>query len=177
VKEGNVRLLSPQHWGQTQGDTKPVQGTGSETVADKVTLFWKQQKHRLTIPLSHINNVVTFNLAPGYTQFMGFCTKANVDYAEEQDNPIICLPAQAVSNDGGSGTKDEDNYTPQGNTASGSAASKVTQDQWSTSTRFNLDGRIGVNTPIIIKDKEDHQPTNLTAELLQYHHRFGHMHF
>jgi hypothetical protein len=39
VKEGNVRLLSPQHWAQMQGDTKPKQGTGSETDTDKATLF------------------------------------------------------------------------------------------------------------------------------------------
>jgi hypothetical protein len=40
VKEGNVRLLSPQHWAQAQKDTKPIQGTGSETDARQVTLFW-----------------------------------------------------------------------------------------------------------------------------------------
>jgi hypothetical protein len=94
VKEGNIRLLS-----QPQNDTLPKQGTGSETVGDKVTLFWKQQTHNLTIPLNRLNNVATFNLAPGYTKFMGFCAEAEVDYAKEQDNPIICMPAQMVSND------------------------------------------------------------------------------
>jgi hypothetical protein len=48
VPEGNVRLLSPQHWAQhwaqTQKDWKPNQGAGCEMVDDKVTLFWKQQK-------------------------------------------------------------------------------------------------------------------------------------
>jgi hypothetical protein len=42
VKGGNVRLLSPQHWAQAQKDTKPVQGTGSKTDAQQVTLFWNQ---------------------------------------------------------------------------------------------------------------------------------------
>jgi hypothetical protein len=51
--------------------------------------------------------VATFNLAPGYTQFMGFCAKAQVNYAEEQVNPIICLPAQAVSDNGDSGSKNK----------------------------------------------------------------------
>jgi hypothetical protein len=82
--------------------------------------------------------LATLNLAPGYTQFMGFCAEANVDYAEEQNDPIICLPAQAVSDDDDSGPKDD--YMQQ-HTASGSAASKMAQDQWSTSTRFDLDGR------------------------------------
>lgn len=96
VKEGNVHLLSPQYWAQIQWDTKPTQGTGSETVADKVTI-----KHKLTIPLNWLN------LAPEYTKFMGFCTKANIDYAKEQDDPIICLPAQAVSDDKESGPEDK----------------------------------------------------------------------
>jgi hypothetical protein len=99
VQDGNVCLLSPQHWAQTQKDTKPTQGTGSETGANKVTLFWKQRRHRLTIPLSKLGNVATFNLALGYTKFLGFCAEAEVDYAEEQNNSIICMPAQVVSND------------------------------------------------------------------------------
>jgi hypothetical protein len=44
VKGGNVRLLSPQHWAQTQKDTKPIQGTGSETDARQVTLFLEPTK-------------------------------------------------------------------------------------------------------------------------------------
>lgn len=31
VPEGGVRLLSPQHWAQTQKDSKPIAGTGSKT--------------------------------------------------------------------------------------------------------------------------------------------------
>jgi hypothetical protein len=37
--------------------------------------------------------------------------------------------------------------------------------------------RKSTNAPIIIEDKEDRQPTNLAAELLRYHHRFGHISF
>jgi hypothetical protein len=77
VKDGDARLLSPQHWAQTQKDKT---GTGSETLADKVTLFWGHRKHSLTIPLSKHNNVATFNSAPGYSSFLGFCAEAEVDY-------------------------------------------------------------------------------------------------
>jgi hypothetical protein len=35
VKEGNVRLLSPQHWAQTQKDTKPIKGLGRKLTPGK----------------------------------------------------------------------------------------------------------------------------------------------
>ena len=103
VKEGNVRLLSTQQWAQTQRDTKPIQGTGSETVANQITLFWNQRKNKLTIPLSKVNNVATYNLAHGYTKFMAFCAEAEVAYAEQQDCTIISMPAQVVSDNEDSG--------------------------------------------------------------------------
>jgi hypothetical protein len=71
--------------------------------------------------------MATYNLAPGYTKLMGFCAEANVDYAEEQDDPIICLPAQ-VSDDKDSGP--EDMYNPP-NDDSGLVGSKMMQDKWS----------------------------------------------
>jgi hypothetical protein len=44
-------------------------------------------------------------------------------------------------------------------------------------TCFDLDGKKRADAPIIIKDEEDCQPTNQAAELLQYHHKFGHVSF
>jgi hypothetical protein len=110
-----------------QKEAKPSQGTGSETVEDKITLFWRQRKHNLTIPLNRYNNVVSFNLAPGYTKFMGFCTKAEVDYAAEQLNPIICLPAQTVCDDEEDSASSDDYEQPKAD--SGSANSKLEQDE------------------------------------------------
>jgi hypothetical protein len=50
VPSGNVHLLSPQHWRQThKGHDKSKFGTRSETVSNKVTLFWNDQKNQLTI--------------------------------------------------------------------------------------------------------------------------------
>ena len=59
-------MLSPQHWAQTQKDRKPTAGTGSETLDDKITLFWKQWKCKLTVPLGRNDNVATFTLADGF---------------------------------------------------------------------------------------------------------------
>jgi hypothetical protein len=162
VKEGNVRLLSPQHWAQTQRDTKPIQGTESKTVANQITLLWNQLKNKPTIPLSKVNNVATYNLAPGYTKLMAFCVEAEVDYAEEQDCPIVCMPAQVVSNDEDSGSEEDYND------------SKKAESQ---PIHFDLDGRKVHNAPVLVEDKEEHQPTTMAAELLQYHHRFGHVSF
>ena len=52
VPDGNVRLLSPQHWAQAQKDTTPTQGTGETTDANNVTLFWNQRQNKLTVPIS-----------------------------------------------------------------------------------------------------------------------------
>ena len=69
VPEGKCRLLSPQHWAQTQKDYRPIQGTISETDAHRVILKWKQRQHHLTIPLGHKDNVATFYLAPGFNRY------------------------------------------------------------------------------------------------------------
>jgi hypothetical protein len=126
VKESHVQLLSPQHWAQTQKDAKSQQGTGSETVGDRVTLFWKQCKHQLTIPLNQYNNFATFNLAPGYTKFMSFCTESKVDYAAEQLNPIICFPAHLVS-DNEADSDSTNNYEQPA-----SADTGLVEDNWAT---------------------------------------------
>jgi hypothetical protein len=89
VPDGGIRLLMPQHWAKEQNDKKPTQGTGSETLDNKVTLFWNQRKHKLTIPLGKADNVATFQLASGYKQFSAFCAEADLDYQDEQESAII----------------------------------------------------------------------------------------
>ncbi len=51
------------------------------------------------MPLGRNDNVATFSQADGFKSFEGFCAKAEVDYKQEQANPIIAIPAQAVSDD------------------------------------------------------------------------------
>jgi hypothetical protein len=57
---------------------KPAQGTGSETVHNKVTLFWNQRKNELSVPLG-TSNCATFQLAPGHAKFDAFRAEADVD--------------------------------------------------------------------------------------------------
>jgi hypothetical protein len=108
VASGNVCLLSPQHWVQTQKSKDTIKyGTGSETVNDKVKLFWKDRHNRLSIPLGRNNNVATFGTAPGYRKSKAFCTTAELNYEEEQVDPIIATPAEIVSNDDKNEAKSE----------------------------------------------------------------------
>jgi transposase InsO family protein len=165
VPEGNVRLLSPQHWAQAQNDTKPLQGTGSETTSTDVILFWAQRKYALTIPLGRNDNVATFNMSPGYTQYSAFCATAGFDDTTDLENPIIASPAlpdssdqeKVLHSDPGSVEPEELYCQPIG-------------------TDFDLNGP-SATTTAVIQDEEDRQPTTLVAELIRYHHRFNHISF
>jgi hypothetical protein len=194
VPEGGVRLLSPQHWAQTQKDFKPIQGTGSTTDAKSVTLFWNQRKNKLTIPLGRGDNVASFHLASGYTKFAAFCAQAETDYEKEQDNPLICQPAQVVSDDEDDTDNEDDAYIDSGwdqqqrNDAEADSGSEQFQHAPNTvtlppttevpvQTEFDLNGITTQGVPVVVEDEEDRQPTNLAAELLRHHHKFGHTSF
>jgi hypothetical protein len=99
VPDGNVRLPCLQHWAQTQSKNHQAIGTGSETNNKEVTLYWNNKKNQLTVPLDRTDNVATFHLASGYDKFSIFCEDADIDYAQEQHDPLICEPAQVVSDD------------------------------------------------------------------------------
>ena len=75
-QSGGVRLLSPQHFAQQTGD---ILGTGTSTNGKQVTLHWHHNKATLTIPLSPMDNVATFHLAPGFEQYNTFCQQAKLD--------------------------------------------------------------------------------------------------
>jgi hypothetical protein len=89
VPDGNMRLLSPQHWAQTQKDRHPIEGTGEDTNGNRTLLYWNQHKHKLTTPLSKNSNVATFYLAPGYSNHQAFCAEAGIDLKTEDTDPII----------------------------------------------------------------------------------------
>ena len=188
IPQGKVRLLSPQHWSQSQskkGNQNSL-GTGETTTAYKSVLFWNSWKDQLSVPIAKNNNVATFHLAPGFQKFDQFCTECKIDYDEEQVNPAV--DEQPVVSD-----SDEDEEEP-------------TKLPWSLSslwsrrtglpstfqegepekdlpterpTDFNLNGPTIDNRPppIVIEEEEDRQPTTATAELLQYHQRWGHISF
>ena len=65
VPDGGCRLLSPQNWAKTQND-KAKHGTGEFTDAKSCTMYWKNRKYKLTMPLSKNTNVANIHMAPGY---------------------------------------------------------------------------------------------------------------
>ena len=169
VPSGNVRLLSPQHWAQTQKNNK--NGTGTETLHDKVTLFWNGRKNKLTIPLGKQDNVATFHTAPGFRKFEAFCATAEINYAEEQINPIIAHETLVVTDD------DEDESAKD---SSNSTSKEPQREDWCKPAEmefdFNLNGP-QKQRPNIIKNEEQNIPTSAIAELLRFHHQFGHVSF
>ena len=169
VPDGNVRLISPQHWAQAQKEKN--NGIGSETLHDSVTLFWNGRKNKLTVPLGKTDNVATFFIAPGYRKFEAFCAKAEMDYAQEQLDPIIADETLVVSDD-------EDDIK---NESINSSLMDPKREDWShpvdTIFDFDLNATKKRDIPNVIEDEEDHQATSNTAELLRYHHKFGHISF
>ena len=84
VPNGKMRLLSPQHWAQTQRQkgnksSKHKYGTISQTTSDHVVLMWNDRSSQLRVPLSKDSNVATFHLATGYTRYDDFCMQAQLD--------------------------------------------------------------------------------------------------
>jgi hypothetical protein len=190
VPDGNVRLLSPQHWAKTQkGSTRD--GIGETTTSFQSVLFWNNRKHRLTVHLSKKDNVATFFLAPGYKTFDLFCQKAEIDYNESVETPLLAQETQPVSDDEHDDGADDD-FTPPTSpkptfwskltglprrfTPTKDSEEEATETTPVT-TMFNLDGPTNGPKPVVIEEEEDKQPTTATQELLRYHHRFGHVSF
>jgi hypothetical protein len=46
-----------------------------------------------------MDDVATFFTAPGYRKFEGFCATAELDYHQEQNDPIIANETSMVSDD------------------------------------------------------------------------------
>ena len=93
IPDTNQRLLSPQHWAQTQKDKVPIQGTGETTNANEVTLYWKQRAFKKTRPISTKNNVATFMTTAGYKKYTEFVTESNIE------NEDTCEIATSVMED------------------------------------------------------------------------------
>ena len=164
VPSGNVRLISPQHWAQTQRDK--THGTGSETLHDKVTLFWNNRQNTLTVPLGKDDNVATLYTAPGFRNFESFCATAGMDDEYDRDHPIIASETLIVSDD------------DQENGSFDNLSNEPQKEDWCQpiGTTFEFDLNKGTG-PAIIENEEMEQPTNNAAELLRYHHAFGHVSF
>lgn len=90
---GGVRLLSPQHWSQTNKKSNKIKPSCT-TNHKEIKLCWGNDKFAKTVPLSKDNNVATFHSAPGYNKFTVFESKINDEEKKEE-----CSPQPLVVND------------------------------------------------------------------------------
>ena len=97
------RLLSPQHWAQTQGRSKTSK---SETFYDSVNLIWDAGRHRRRIPLDGATNVAVVRSAQCFDKFHAFCAELAQVPADIDDTVFMCYPA-AISDDESSDDKDD----------------------------------------------------------------------
>ena len=187
-----MRLLSLQHWAQTQLKTSSENGRCYESTDGKrCVLNWNFGDSKRTVALGRTNDVATFSLAPGSSHFGAFCCEAEMDVFDMLRSPIA-LPSGIISGD----DEDDDEVEPQERNAetrpwvpTPSTASEQEPDSElkdkSTQVDFNLDepntstsegeeasGPTSIGNVII--DEEDRQPSDL-AELLKLRHQFGHI--
>ena len=192
VPAGRVRLLSPQHWAQTQATTRAERARCHEhTDGNACTLSWGDGKHKRTIPLGRDNNVATFSLAPGYSNFEAFCIEA--DLLDSTQDPIP-LPSGIISDDEEStadirSADEADMETANEAHSNDTSPPPMDDDPLKTTAtliEFNLDGpttstseggktaAASTSGANVIIDEEDRQPSHL-AELLRMHHQHGHI--
>ena len=95
VPHGSVRLLSPQHWAQTQSKgRRNGKNPASRTYHDRIVLGWNNGENQLTVPISKRSNVATFHMSPGYNKFSLFCKSTNIEYEKDICYPMTCLPVE-----------------------------------------------------------------------------------
>ena len=189
IPDGKVRLLSPQHWAQTQNGNnrdKLKDNCGERTNARQCTLYWNDGKNQLHIPLGRKDNVATFPMSPGYKLFAAFCCEAGMD-TDSVEEPLA-MPAGIISNDEDF-DNDDVNPDPPPTVAhhwappTAAPTHDASPQQTPLETDFNLNGpsitdseggKMPATTPNVIIDEENRQPGNEMAQLLMAHHQYGH---
>jgi hypothetical protein len=184
IPDGKVCLMSPQHWAQSAKNGRAWEETG----ADNCTLYWRDGKHKLIVPLGKHDNVATLQLSPGYELYKAFCAKAEIPPDHDQ-NPIIAFDSTIVSDNEDDDDPNEDQWNPivferereplPENRDDQPASDSDPEQSQPNTTGFDLNGPSGETEQCEeVNLIEEHvQPTNLAAELLQIHHRMGHAPF
>ena len=167
VPTGSVRLLSPQHWAQTQIKSKRdrYDGIGCDTKGNEVILYWNNKQNRLRVPISKINNVATLYMASGYNKFKLFCEQAEINYENDIGSPLICMPADV----------DKQNVIDEKPEEGEGKELNWPKDR-SEENEFDLDG-IRERMDIDPKDKATRERESTEAEFLEIHQRYGHISF
>ena len=176
VPEGNVRLISPQHWAQSQRNQfgKNLK-YGCDTQHDKMVLYWNNETsdNRLTVPISDTNNVATFELAPGFNKFTLFCEEAKIDYESELISPSTTCMSVEMSN-----LNDHEKMESTNAIETNWPKLKAPINE-SLKTGFSLKGEQGKDL-ITSEDRMSNHKVGqkkIEAELLEIHQKYGHVSF
>ena len=167
-----VRLLSPQHWAQTN----PNRGAHSDCNGERVTMEWDGKIRH--VPLSKAN-IGFIRSAPGYRQSRPIVTALNATLPEE----LYCFPAHLIPPDDDYDGVAEDERPPAPTATTGSM-DKTTADattfdaseQQTVPVEFDLDDLETTDDPFITSiggDSKDH-PAQL---LVSWHYKLGHTSF
>jgi bacterioferritin-associated ferredoxin len=168
IPDGKVRLLSPQHWAQSQNgkNHKRRDHCGERTNGSECVLYWNGGDNKRHIPLGRNDNVATFEMAHGYRQFAAFCYEADIDV---HCHEITAMPSGIISDDDDSdrdipepteSPPPERHWTPPTTLRTPS----TTLESTPMTTEFNLNGpsmtasegeRSATTTPNVIIDEEN----------------------
>ena len=172
VPEGKTRLLSPQHWAQTQKD-KIKWGTGEKTNSTECQLYWNGGKCKRTIPLHKGTNVATFSLAPGYANYDLYCQEAGMTTQIEEEELEVDKEVAMVS--------DSEDDTPPDQHRTKANDTRHNHEIWRAHNpqrcEFNIDGPNGVR-PAKAGVSQPRETMNKTMQdLMKLHQRMGHISF
>lgn len=129
--------------------------------------MWNDRKSKLTVPLSSDSNIATFYLAHGYSKFGEFCMSAEV----LDGDPIVGtekpMDKEELATNKGVWSKDIHAKFLDGPT-------KRNDDDKLSEYDFDIDHQVNEGR---YSTKETDKEQNLTLELLNLHHKFGHISF
>ena len=115
---------------------------------------------------------------------------SDIDPMANWEDPLIAEPAQIISDDENSNDKGDlrdvarqpaqlEGAEPEGATTN--PTPEGDSNLWCQTLETSFDTNIPRNSstpkPAIVEEEEDAQQTNKAAELLRYHHQFGHISF
>ena len=183
VPDGGMRLLSPQHWAQAQSPNRKQRAQcGEHTNGNECVLYWNDGESKLHIRLGQRDNVATFPLAHGYSQFHAFCCEAGLG---DSTCKTLATHSSLISDDEEEAVEVSEPTIPPSWTAAWSPpaddpprnteAFALNGPSSTPSTGEKSDSTLTNQHPNIIEDEENRQPQTEMAELLSVQHKYGHI--
>ena len=169
------QILSQQHFAQVANDHHPKpEGTGSITNSKNITLFWGQKRYTKTIPLDKNLNIGLTRMDPGsepFTAYLATMPNNRVDGIQAFVSHVILEIADS-DNDASMQPKDPVQVRDVDKEGSPVDIRTTIQEDEGATTKFGMHDLAELH--VILNDE---QLTTLSTEdeLIQWHHRLGHL--